>query len=145
MISNGLFIAFLPLILAGCDAANSKTCMSNPQAFVKVERNNPSALDGYTYRLCTASAGSRDCDKYDELVLERPTYLSIALSGGVLRVEQFGGSVDKYATDPAGMRNPAYQQSVPIEFSYHVNSLQGRQGVAMTIDGAAVPGSSCPS
>lgn len=130
--------------LAGCNAASSEVCISSPGAFVKLERDNPSALDGYTYRLCTAPPGSRRCTSYNELVVERPSLLSVELKGGIVRVEQFGGSVSNYTTDPAGMRDPSYRAAVPIEFSFHSNAPPGRRSVSLIVDGKPVSGNVCP-
>ena len=109
-----------------------------------LERDNPSALDGYTYRLCTAPPGSRRCTSYNELVVERPSLLSVELKDGIVRVEQFGGSVSDYTTDPAGMRDPAYQVAVPIEFAFHSDAPPDRRGVILMVDGKPILAGSCP-
>jgi hypothetical protein len=132
------------LALAGCNAASSQTCISSPSGFVKLKRDSPSALDGYIYRLCTAPPGSRRCTSYNELVVERPSLLSVELKDGIVRVEQFGGSVSGYTTDPAGMRDPAFRMAVPIEFAFHSDALPARRGVILIVDGKPVSGNSCP-
>ncbi len=76
--------------------------------------------------------------------MERPTLLSVELKDGIVRVEQFSGSVSGYTTEPAGMRDPAYQVAVPIEFAFHSDAPVDRRGVILKVDGKPVLGDPCP-
>jgi hypothetical protein len=105
---------------------------------VMVERDNPSALDGYAYRICTASNGSKKCTGYDDLTVERPELLSVDLNGRLAKVDVYGGSVTRFRSDPIGMSNPNYASAVPIALSFHVGEAPPAKDLRLFVDSKPV-------
>ena len=132
-----LFLLAIPL-----SACSGKTvplaCITSSAGTVRIERDNPSALDGYTYRVCTTPHGTAKCTGYNELTIERPDLLSVDLSGRLARVASYGGSVSSFKSDPLGMNDPEYKRSIPIALLYHPTEVLSRNGVQLLADGKPV-------
>lgn len=125
-------------VLAACDGPKTVACVSNPAGMVMVERDNPSALDGYVYRVCTAPRGAGKCTGHDDLTVERPNFLKVDLKGRLVLVEAYGGSVTRFRSDPIGMSNADYARAIPIAFSFHLRDVPPGSGLMLLADGQAV-------
>lgn len=135
----------LPLALGGCgEPMLTLGCIRSGQALVIVARNDPSALDGYDYQICTARMDRPKCSKYNKITAERPAAITASLSGEVAHIDQVGGSVFDYSTDPSGMRDAEYNQSVPLELRFVTESWAGFSGPKYQVDGKAVQLQGCP-
>jgi hypothetical protein len=132
-------VAFLVVLssLSACNHKEPVACLANGSGSVLVERDSPSALDGYVYRVCTAT-GSRKCGGFDDLTVERPELLIIALNGRLATVDVYGGSVTRFRSDPIGMSDPNYARAVPIALSFHVGETPPANGLRLSVDGKAV-------
>lgn len=132
-----LLLAAIPL--SGCiEKTVPLACITNPTGTVVIERDNPSALDGYTYRVCTAPNGTANCTGYNDLTVERPDLLSVDLSGRLARVASYGGSVSSLKSDSFGMSDPEYKRSVPIAFDFHPTLKPSPIGILLLAEGKSV-------
>lgn len=113
-------ILISPLLLVGCGAEPMQRlgCLQSGDELVIVSRNDPTALDGYGYHICTARTANPQCGKYNRLTAERPLFLTVSLAAGKARVTQAGGSIFDYSTDPAGMRDADFEKAVPLELVF---------------------------
>jgi len=137
--------ALLPLLLAGCgEPMQTLGCFSSGEALVVVSRNAPSALDGYDYTICTARMGHPKCGKYNRMTAERPASITVSLTGNTAHIDQAGGSVFDYATDPAGMRDADYNRSVPLELTFAAKPSNGHSNPMYQVDGKTVQLTTCP-
>lgn len=135
----------LPLALAGCgEPMQTLGCFSSGRALVIVSGNNPSALDGYDYQICTARMDSPKCGKYNKITVERPAGITVSLTGEIAHIDQAGGSVFDYSTDPAGMRDASYNRSVPLELRFVTKSSAGFSAPIYQVDGKTVQLQRCP-
>ena len=99
---------------------------------------NNSALDGYDYKICTTGHGM-SCGSYDTVTALRPVSIYVYVLADAVRVKQVGGSVGNYVTDPAGMQNPAFKTSTPIELSYQRSGNQSAGDVKYFIGSNQTP------
>jgi len=136
----------LPLVLTGCGKPmQTLGCFSSGKALVIVSGNSPSALDGYDYHICTAQMDSPRCGKYNKMTAERPTAISVSFIGESVHIDQSGGSVFDYSTDPAGMRDPEYKKSVPLELRFTTRSSAGFSRPVYQVGGKTVQLQHCPA
>lgn len=136
----------LPLSLAGCgEPMRTLGCFSSGKALVIVSGNNPSALDGHDYQICTAQMDSPKCGKYNKMTAERPAAITVSLTSEVAHIDQAGGSVFNYSTDPIGMGDADYNHSVPLEVRFVSKSSAGFSGPKYQVDGKTVQLQRCPA
>jgi hypothetical protein len=138
-------IAILGL-LAGCgpEPMHLLGCLQSGDELVIVSGNSPSALDGYNYEVCTARTGSPKCEEFNRATINRPASMTVSLTGGVARIDQTGGSIFNYSTDPSGMRDPNYTRAIPLEitFTFKADKIAARP--SYQIEGKLVQLGQCP-
>lgn len=136
---NSAALASLTMLLVALSSCGSPMrqlgCLRNAHGSVLLFGNEPGALDGYDYRICTTDRTRRECTKYNQLTSERPTSLKVSLNGRFARVEQAGGSVFDYSTDPTGMRDSNFEHSIPLELSFLSSNPSLRSGIYFEVDG----------
>lgn len=123
---TALLLAFSGLF-AGCgsEPMHPLGCLQNGDELVIVSGNNPSALDGYDYEICTARTGSPQCGNFNRATVSRPASMTVSLIGGVARIDQKGGSIFDYSTDPSGMKDPNYARAIPLEITFMSKADKG--------------------
>jgi hypothetical protein len=120
-------------------------CLSSGSALVIVSGNNPSALDGNDYQICTARMDSPKCGKYNKIKAERPATVTVSLTGEIAHIDQAGGSVFDYSTDPVGMKDAHYNRSVPLELRFVTKPSAGSSSPVYQVDGKTVQLQRCPA
>ena len=119
-------------LLIGCSPQEQVQCISSRNFKVALKSNVPSALDGYDYTICPTTNGS-SCDKYNEIRVRRPDQLSISITGNDVFVNQVGGSIASFKTDPSGMIDPNYRLAHHIYLSFG-KVMNGKSGVSAFVD-----------
>jgi len=86
---TALLLAFSGL-LAGCGSEPKQPlgCLQSGDELVIVSGNNPSALDGYDYEICTARTGNPRCGDINRATVNRPVSMTLSLIGGVARIRK---------------------------------------------------------
>ena len=114
-----LLVAFSGLLAScGSEPMQPLGCLQSGDELVIVSGNTPSAMDGYDYEICTARTGRPECGNFNRATVNRPALMTVSLVGGVARIDQKGGSIFDYSTDPSGMRDPNFTRAIPLELSF---------------------------
>jgi hypothetical protein len=119
-------------------------CLQSNDELVIVSGNSPSALDGYDYEICTARIVGPKCGMFNRATINRPASMTVSLSGGVARINQTGGSIFDYSTDPSGMRDRSYTRAIPLELTFTSKADKGAARPSFQIEGKLVQLSQCP-
>jgi hypothetical protein len=128
---NSVYILAPFVYLHGCGVPSETYCINGDSTSVIVYKANPSALDGHEYTVCLMT--NERCDSYNRLVAERPNYLEISVAGKNVLIQQMGGSVKMFASDPLGMRDANYEKSGKLFLTY-THARNGRTGVHINVD-----------
>ncbi len=119
-------------------------CLKSGDALVIVSGNSPPALDGYDFEICTAKTSAPRCGKYNRATIDRPVSLAVSLTDGTARVDQVGGSIFDYPTDPSGMKDPAYEHAVPLEVTFLTRTNKEAVSPSYHVEGKLAQLVSCP-
>lgn len=146
MKSRKALLLALSGLLAGCGSEPMQPlgCLQSGDELVIVSGNNPSALDGYDYEICTARTGSPQCGNFNRATVNRPVSMTVSLIGGVARIDQKGGSIFDYSTDPSGMKDPNYARAIPLEITFVSKADKGTTGPRYQVQGKPARLGQCP-
>lgn len=137
----GAVVSVCLALLVGCSTQERIQCISSKNFKVALKSNVPSALDGYDYTICPTPDGA-SCDRYNEIRVLRPDQLSINITGNDLFVDQVGGSIASFKTDPSGMVDPDYRRAHHIYLSF-AKAKNGKSGVSAFVDSQPVVLTGC--
>jgi hypothetical protein len=142
---TALLLAFSGLLVGcGSEPIHLLGCLQNGDELVIVSGNNPSALDGYDYEICTARTGSPQCGNFNRATVSRPASMTVSLIGGVARINQKGGSIFHYSTDPSGVKDPTYTRAIPLEIIFMSRADKDATRPRYQVEGKLAQLEQCP-
>lgn len=120
-------------------------CLQSADKVVIVSGNNPGALDGFDYEVCTARADDPKCGKFNRATISRPTSLTVSMIGGVAHINQAGGSIFNYSTDPPGMEDPNFARAIPLEVTFTSHTTKDSTSPIYQFEGKVKQLGRCPN